>query len=180
MTQPLLLCAVLLFLFLPVAAVATIHELRADPERTPVEAVVIAPVGPRIAELEEAYDAVARRLDHLSGHGQVAPSELGAVVNTLADLGHRLAALAADEAELRYWTRQAVEREQMAAWAWRGGLAERDARRLQEAVRARLDHFSADEAALHRLEERLARLTAAATDLAARPPAPAGTADTTP
>jgi len=166
MTQPLLSTAVILLL--PAVAVAGIHELRADPARIPVEEVVISPVGPRIAELDNACQAAAHRLDKLAGHERVDPATLAALIDTITELGHRLDTVAADAAELRYWTRQAIEREQMPDRAWRGGLAERDARRLQDAVRTRLERFSADNVALHRLEERLAHLTAATADLAAR------------
>jgi len=167
-------------LLLPALAIAGIHELRADPAHVPVEEVVIAPVGPRIAELEGRCEAAAHRLDQLTDRKRADPAKIDALVNTLADLRYRLDAVTADEAELRYWTRQAVEREQMPKRAWRGGLAERDAHRLQEAVRIRLDRLSADEAALRRLQERLVRLTAAATDRAARTSIATGAADTTP
>jgi len=178
MTQPLLSAAVILLL--PVVAIAGIHELRADPARIPIEEVVITPVGPRIAELDTACEAASHRLDELTDHGRVEPAKIDALIDTITDLRHRLDTVAADAAELRYCTRQAVEREQMPERAWRGGLTERDAHHLQDAVRTRLDRFSADKVALRRLEERIAGLTAAAADLAARPSAPIRAADPTP
>jgi len=178
MIQPLL--SAVLVLLLPAVAVAGIHELRADPARIPIEEVVITPVGPRIAELRTACEAASHRLDELTDHGRVEPAKIDALIDTITDLRHRLETVAADAAELRYCTRRAVERAQMPDRAWRGGLTERDARHLLDAVRTRLDRFSADKEALRRLQERLAALTDTATDLAARSSTPTRVADPTP
>jgi len=178
MTKPLLIATALLLL--PVAASATIHELRADPARTAIETVAIEPVGPRIAELAAACQVASDRLDQLTGQQGASAAEITGLIATLTALRRRVEGLAADAHELRYWTRQAIEREQIPARAWRGFLAERDVRRLQDAVRGRLDQFVADDAALHRLEEQLARLTATAASLTAGAAPPANATDTTP
>ncbi len=173
MTKPLFSFVALLLL--PVVTTATIRELRADPARTTIEEIAIAPVGGRVAEIEEAGRMAASRLDALTDHHPVDRDALAALVTTLLALDHRLDTVAADAAELRYWTRQTVEREQMPNRAWRGGLAERDARRLQAAVRARLAQFDANETAIAQLRGRLDRLITAATAPAADPPAAAET-----